>query len=235
MNCQICGKQSGYLPLCKTCLKLKNEDKVLKCPICEKWRKTDEVCPSCGNKPIRNVENTTQQEGNVDPITCLICGENSNGKHFCRSCYYKYKDKIVYLQIKKCTEFVKLEAEYQSDFVCDDGHLVKSPYEKIIDNWLYKEGIQHAYEIKIDIDKNKDLTPDFYIPEYNGTKNIYIEFWGYDETNVKYQQRKDYKLKVYPELVKRDGITVIYLNKKEVENDTYKKKIKYADQGKINE
>ena len=235
MSCQICGKPSAYLPLCKSCFKLKDENKVIKCPICEKWRKTDEVCPSCGNKPVRIEENSTQQESNVEAITCLICGENSNGKHFCRSCYYKYKDKIVYLQIKKCTEFVKLEAEYQSDFVCDDGHLVKSPYEKIIDKWLYKEGIQHAYEIKIDIDKDKDLTPDFYIPEYNGTKNIYIEFWGYDETNVKYQQRKDYKLKVYPELVKRDGITVIYLNKKEVENDTYKKKIKYADQGKINE
>ncbi len=235
MSCQICGKPSGYLPLCKSCFKLKDEEKVIKCPMCEKWRKTDEVCPSCGNKPLHIVEESTQQESNVETITCLICGENSNGKHFCRSCYYKYKDKIVYLQIKKCTEFVKLEAEYQSDFVCDDGHLVKSPYEKIIDNWLYKEGIQHAYEIKIDIDKDKDLTPDFYIPEYNGTKNIYIEFWGYDETNVKYQQRKDYKLKVYPELVKRDGITVIYLNKKEVENDTYKKKIKYADQGKINE
>lgn len=146
-----------------------------------------------------------------------------------------YKNKVLYLQVKKCSEFTKLDAEYESDFVCDDGHLVKNPYEKIIDNWLYKEGIQHAYEIKIDIDKDKDLTPDFYIPEYNGRKNIYIEFWGYDETNIKYQQRKDYKLKVYPYLVERDGITVIYLNKKEVETDTYKKKIKYAEQGKINE
>ena len=52
---------------------------------------------------------------------------------------------------------------------------------------------------------------------------------------MKYQQRKQYKLQIYPELVKRDGITVIYLNRKEVENDTYKKKIKYAEQGKINE
>lgn len=168
-------------------------------------------------------------------LKCIICGDDSNGKHFCRKCYAKYKDKVLYLQIKKCKEFVKLDAEYESDFVCDDGHLVKSPYEKIIDNWLYGEEIQHAYEIKIDIDKDKDLTPDFYIPEYNGKKNIYIEFWGYDESNIKYQQRKEYKMKIYPELVKRDGITVIYLNKKEVENDTYKKKIKYAEQGKINE
>ena len=229
-TCVICGKPSGMYPLCREHLQMKADGKVIKCEDCGTWHIVGSPCHCKTENQIDYIEKSFSNE-----LCCIICGEPSNGKHFCLDCYRKFSNKVLYLKVLKCKEFEKLDAEYESDFVCDDGHLVKSPYEKIIDNWLYKEGIQHAYEIKIDIDKDKDLTPDFYIPEYNGTKNIYIEFWGYDETNIKYQQRKDYKIKVYPDLVKRDGITVIYLNKKEVENDSYKKKIKYAEQGKINE
>ena len=234
--CPICGKPTSVWygnarkdKLCREHAQQLKEGLIEQCPDCGKWHETGKPC-ECKNKIAKHTENANSNE-----LTCIICGEPSNGKHFCYNCYKKYANKVLYLKVLKCKEFEKLEAEYESDFVCDGGHLVKSPYEKIIDNWLFKENIQHAYEVKIDIDKDKDITPDFYIPEYNGTKNIYIEFWGYDETNMKYQQRKQYKLQIYPELVKRDGITVIYLNRKEVENDTYKKKIKYAEQGKINE
>lgn len=231
-TCPICGEPTrvymGNARKDKLCGKHADElkaGKIQQCPDCNTWHYTDKMCE------CKKVKTKEQQ----NELTCIICEKPSNGKHFCLDCYKQFSNKVLYLKVLKCKDFEKLDAEYESDFVCDDGHLVKSPYEKIIDNWLYKENIQHAYEIKIDIDKDKDLTPDFYIPEYNGKKDIYIEFWGYDETNIKYQQRKEYKLKVYPELVKRDGITVIYLNRKEVENDTYKKKIKYAEQGKINE
>lgn len=249
--CPICGEPTNsYMGnyrkdrLCRKHAKELKDGLIEQCEGCGAWHETGKRCKcqiehtkidfsKVGEEIKKN--KATIIEDNASELTCIICGEPSNGKHFCKSCYYKFKDKVLYLQIKKCSEFVKLDAEYESDFVCDDGHLVKSPYEKIIDNWLYKEDITHAYEIKIDVDKDNDITPDFYIPEYNGIKNIYIEFWGYDETNIKYQRTKEYKMKIYPDLVKRDGITVIYLNKKEVENDTYKKKIKYAEQGKINE
>lgn len=168
-------------------------------------------------------------------LTCIICGEPSNGKHFCVKCYKEFANKVLYIQVKKCKEFVKLEAEYESDLTCDDGHMVKSPYEKIIDNWLYSEGIKHAYEAKLDIDETHDITPDFYIPQYNGIKDIYVEFWGYGDSNTKYQRIKEYKMSIYPELVKRDNIAVVYLCKTEVDNDSYKKKIKYAIQGQIKE
>lgn len=168
-------------------------------------------------------------------LTCIICGEPSNGKHFCMKCYKEFANKVLYIQVKKCKEFVKLEAEYESDLTCDDGHMVKSPYEKIIDNWLYSEGIKHAYEAKLDIDETHDITPDFYIPQYNGIKDIYVEFWGYGDSNTKYKRIKEYKMSIYPELVKRDNIAVVYLCKAEVDNDSYKKKIKYAIQGQIKE
>lgn len=234
--CPICGAPTSSWygnarkdGLCRLHAQQLKEGLIEQCPDCGKWHEAGKPC-ECKNTVAKHSEGVKTSE-----LTCIICGEPSNGKHFCINCYRKYANKVLYLKVQKCKDFEKLEAEYESDFVCDDGHLVKSPYEKIIDNWLFKENIQHAYEVKIDIDKDKDITPDFYIPEYKGTKNIYIEFWGYDETNMKYQQRKQYKLQIYPELVKRDGITVIYLNRKEVENDTYKKKIKYAEQGKINE
>lgn len=196
---------------------------------------------STGNILSRKVEDSSAVStkdttaSDASELTCIICGEPSNGKHFCLRCYRENKNKIVYIQVKNCKDFAKLESEYTSDLICDDGHMVKSPYEKIIDNWLFAEGIKHAYEAKLDIDETHDITPDFYIPEYNGTQNIYIEFWGYGDSNVKYQRIKEYKMKLYPELVKRDNIAVVYLCKSEVDNDSYKKKIKYAIQGQIKE
>ena len=238
-TCAICGKPSGMYPLCPACFKLRDAGEVLKCDSCGAWHRKGEPCQCKTPEPVVQPKNKAAEpvkepaSASSDELACILCGEPSNGKHFCISCYHKYKDKVVYIQVKKCAEFSKLEAEYESDLTCDDGHMVKSPYEKIIDNWLYSEGIKHAYEAKLDIDETHDITPDFYIPEYNGIKNIYIEFWGYGDSNAKYQKIKEYKMKIYPELVKRDNIAVIYLSKAEVDNDSYKKKIKYAIQGQI--
>lgn len=225
-KCQICGKITKFnFPLCKDCNDLKEQGQIVQCDDCGKWNAKDVVC-ECKKKEERKPESE---------LTCIICGKPSNGQHFCFNCWKQFNNKVVYIQVKKCKEFTKLDAEYESELTCDDGHLVKSPYEKIIDNWLYSEGIKHAYEKKIDVDETHELTPDFFIPEYNGIKNIYVEFWGYGEDNIKYQRIKEYKLKIYPELVKRENIAVVYLNKKEVDTDKYKTKIKYAKQGEIKE
>lgn len=239
-KCVYCGASTTGYAFCRKCFKKFSTEEMLEIlnlrPDLDDYKNSSDTNYDNEEDKEESADGEGIEVENDNELTCIICGKPSDGKHFCRSCYYANKNKILYLQIKQCKEFTKLDAEYESDFICDDGHLVKSPYEKIIDNWLYSEGIKHAYEKKIDIDKDRDLTPDFYIPELeNGTKNVYVEFWGYDETNIKYQQRKDYKIKIYPELVKRDGIAVIYLNKKEVEKDTFKKKIKYAEQGKIDE
>ena len=235
LKCPICGEPTYVCYgnprkdfLCKKHGIMEHNGEIKKCSVCDKWHKANDIC-ECSKNPTK-IKDTNSEE-----LTCIICGEISNSKHFCYKCYKQFANKVLYIKVKKCKEFTKLDAEYESELTCDDGHMVKSPYEKIIDNWLYSEGIKHAYEKKIDIDETHDLTPDFFIPEYNGTKNIYVEFWGYDESNIKYQQRKEYKLKVYPELVKTENIAVIYLNKKEVDTDAYKKKIKYAEQGKIKE
>lgn len=236
LKCPICGEPTFIYfgnprkdHLCQKHGQDLKKGLIEQCPDCGKWHSSDEEC-----KCKKAVATITQKE-DPDELTCILCGQPSNGRHFCIKCWKKYNNKIVYIQVKNCKEFTTLESEYESELVCDDGHLVKSPYEKIIDNWLYSSGIKHAYERKIDVSEIQDLTPDFYIPEYNGTKDIYVEFWGYGEENKKYQQIKEYKMSVYPELVKRDNIAVVYLNKKEIDNDKYKTKIKYAEQGKIKE
>ena len=256
-NCVVCGKPSGMYPLCKEHLQMKAEGRIVKCDKCGTWHYAEQPCSGCEintrippdfrpKKPkatfviedLVDIDgNETENDKSSSSIKCLICGEDSDGKHFCKSCYYKYKDKVLYLQVKKCTEFTKLDAEYQSDFTCDDGHLVKSPYEKIIDDWLFKEGINHAYETTLNVDKDHDIHPDFYIPEYNGIKDIYIEFWGYDEDNIKYTETKNYKKSIYPKICEEENITVLYLTKPDLNNAsaTLKKKLKYLEQGKVNE
>ena len=99
-------------------------------------------------KPQESILKEPPKEEISSELTCIICGENSNGKHFCYDCYKQFSNKVLYIQVKKCKDFTKLEAEYESDFTCEDGHLVKSPYEKIIDDYLYREDIKHAYEKK---------------------------------------------------------------------------------------
>lgn len=74
-----------------------------------------------------------------------------------------------------------------------DGHRVRSSGEMLIDNWLYKHGILHAYEKQLE---NIDGVPetmycDFFIPN----SKTYIEFWGL--TDKKYLKRKNEKLAFY--------------------------------------
>lgn len=240
-TCAICGKSSGMYPLCKEHFKLKDEGKIQKCETCGAWYLTDEGCQSC--KPTKTIAPEVEKiKPAMEELTCLICGNPSNGKHFCLNCYHKFKSKILYLQIKKCKEFIPLDAEYESEFICKDGHLVKSPYEKMIDDWLFIENIRHGYETSLFVDGVRDdIHPDFYIPEYNGKegiiRNIYIEFWGYGEENIKYRKIKEYKTSIYPELCQRDGITVLYLTQADCKNldATLKKKLFGLIPGTVNE
>jgi len=94
-----------------------------------------------------------------------------------------------------------------SEYRTEDGHYVRSKAELIIDNWLYNKGIVHAYEKKLPTKEN--LLSDFYIPE----KNIYIEYWGY-ENQEQYLKRKKIKQQIY----KRYNFNLIELNDNDIQN-----------------
>ena len=77
----------------------------------------------------------------------------------------------------------------------------------MVDNWLYTNGIAHAYERKLPIEQ--DVYSDFFIKE----GNVYIEFWGM-ESDEKYAARKKVKQKAYAD----NEFALIELNDNDLNN-----------------
>lgn len=205
MNCQVCGKYSGYYPLCKECNELKESGEVIKCAKCGSWKRAKEPCPNCNDKTTTKENNyktvKINEENAGNDLTCIICGEPSNGKHFCKKCYAKYRDKSIDIRITHCTETILLDEYGNLQYKCDDGRRVRSRAELIISNFFFKERIITVYEKSVYYkDKNgedKVLHPDFYLPE----QDIYIE---YNElTNKEYLKSKEYTKKIYEEIGKK--------------------------------
>ena len=139
-------------------------------------------------------------------ISCVVCGNDSNGKHFCYDCYNKHKDHTILLKVENCRKF-SIEEKYYDGvrILADDGHTVRSDGERAIDNFFYHKMIPHSYERPIYLNKDKygvdHITPDFYLPQ----SNTYVEFLGY--SGEQYVRENEFKRKIYTNL----GITVIYL------------------------
>ena len=187
--CEICGKYSGRYPLCYSCYNITNG--------------------SDNEEDYDEYEDEYEDDYEEDECVeydeyienkCIICGEPSKEHYFCKTCYYKYRNKSLLLKIKNCRESEVVNASYESLYTCKDGHIVKSKSERDIDNFLYENGITHAYEKSLYIEGQK-LQPDFYIPKID----TYIEHWGFDKSNQEYQQTKKFKLPLY----KKARITLI--------------------------
>jgi hypothetical protein len=88
------------------------------------------------------------------------------------------------------SDYEDFRKKFPANYRCMDGHYVRSRAEVMIDNWLYTNGIAHAYERKLPIED--DVYSDFYIK----SGNVYIEFWGM-ESDEKYAKRKTIKQKAY--------------------------------------
>lgn len=227
LKCPICGEPTylvyGKYPrkdgLCRTHGKMANAGEIVQCPDCGKWNEKDVVC-EC--KKVKEESNTSKPE---NELTCIICGEPSNGKHFCIKCYHKYKEKVILLKVHKC-EFPTgepLDESYERVYECKDGHIVKSIAEQTIDDELCDKGIFHAYESLLDIGEDKPLKPDFCLKNYLGEgKDVYIEYFGL-KGQPKYDEHTEYKMKHYRKL----GITLICLYPKDSKN------LKFALQSKV--
>ena len=138
-------------------------------------------------------------------LTCIICGEPSNGKHFCLKCYHEYKDKAIDIRITNCKETKILDQYGNLTIECDDGRKVRSRAEALISNFFYNNKIRSVYEKTIYYKENgedKTLHPDFYLPDYD----VYIE---YNEIKKKsYLKSKAYTQKIYDQL----GFRVIIMD-----------------------
>lgn len=155
------------------------------------------------NKSHNNklAENNSAENANnqIKYGKCLTCSNSTYEDYlFCKSCYLKYKNKTLLLKVEKCLTVTLQDESYEGIFVCDDGHVVKSMAEREIDNYLFDKGIRHSYEPAYDIGTDKPLHPDFRLEEYldDGT-DVYIEYWGFDESHKEYTEQKKYKLDKY--------------------------------------
>ncbi len=108
---------------------------------------------------------------------------------------------------EKKSEYDDFRKKYPATYRCMDGHYVRSRAEVMVDNWLYTNGIAHAYERKLPIEQ--DVYSDFFIKE----GNVYIEFWGM-ESDKKYAARKKVKQKVYSD----NDFSLIELNDDDLNN-----------------
>lgn len=242
LKCPICGQPTrvymGNARKDRLCAKHADELKAGRLVVNAKGLfvepKTCKVLNKDYKEPVKEKEVVTEQKG---VSKCIACGkETKPGFLFCPSCYKKFVDKKLLVEITKCREITILDDSYEGKFTCTDGHIVKSKSEMIIDNWLFDHNIPHAYEKKlpIDSDEKHDLHPDFCLPGYgDDTDDIYIEYWGYNEKNIEYTKSKNYKMKIYKEL----KITVICLEEKDIMDisASLSRKLKFYKKGQINE
>ena len=138
-------------------------------------------------------------------LNCLLCGEPSNGKHFCLKCYKEYKAHSVDIRITNCKDVEIIDRYGNKKVKTKDGRFVRSLSEKIILDYFFDHFIRVIYEKTVSYTNDKgeaaELHPDFYLPDYD----LYIEFNGL--TNKTYLRKKEYVNKIYAS----KGYTVIIL------------------------
>lgn len=145
-------------------------------------------------------------------LTCIICGEPSNGKHFCIGCYRKYKDRAIDIRIINCHDTQIIDEYGNQTKKAKDGRRVRSLSEKIIIDYFFDNFIRVVYEKSVPYinEKGEDTTlhPDFYLPDYD----LYIEFNGLN--NKSYLKKKGYANKIYQE----KGLKVEILESKDIDD-----------------
>ena len=189
-------------PLCREHLKMKADGKVVKCEDCGAWHLKNEPC-ECEEENEIAIPFTKPKKST--PIVqehskkCLLCdNEVTDDFLFCKTCYFKYKDKSITVNIKNLSEFNIVDEYGNRDVKTQNGMYVRSQQEKIIYDELYSRRIRCEYETAVfykdEKGETKALHPDFYLPDYD----LYIEHWGYENTkDPRYKEEKLFKQKIY--------------------------------------
>ena len=168
----------------------------------------------------KNYQEHSYIKNNSENNICKICGACSYDMPFCYSCYKSFIKEEPYDSFK--------DFENDKKYVCKSGIKVRSISEREISNFFTENNIPHEYEKELKYKFTnyyfgetfiKSLHPDFYIPgpiNFKGRilKDIYIEFWGFDDKNIEYTNTKKFKIKNYKDM----GITLINLNTQDIIN-----------------
>ena len=160
-------------------------------------------------KPVSKKQEAAEPSSD---LTCIICGEPSNGKHFCTGCYHTYKDRAIDIRIMNCRDTQVIDEYGNQTKKAKDGRRVRSLSEKVIIDYFFDNYIRVVYEKSVPYINEKGesatLHPDFYLPDYD----LYIEFNGLN--NKSYLKKKDYANKIYLE----KGLKVEILEPKDIDD-----------------
>jgi len=176
---------------------------------------TERFCPECIGKyasqnvgiVINNLEKVTKiqevgEDFSFSPKTkynqCLFCKAETPDV-FCSKCSDKYAGKNLAIIINDLREVKRIQEvdKYYSFAIhrCEDGHVVRSKSEVIIDDFLYRHRIWHVYEKPLTVN-GVTIHPDFYLPQYD----VYIEHLGY-RGYKKYDNQTEFKKALYDKKV----------------------------------
>ena len=208
--CPICGKPTSHYydtyrqdGLCAEHGKQAKKGEIVQCNDCGKWHKLNENCD------CKKVELPEKAE---NELNCIICGKPSNGKHFCYSCWSRYKDKSIDIRITNCNSTQILDEYGTRTKKAKDGRFVRSLSEKIIIDYFFDNYIRVVYEKTIpyvnEKGEEKELHPDFYLTDYD----LYIEFNGL--TDKAYLKKKEYANAIY----KQKGLKVEILESSDMDD-----------------
>jgi hypothetical protein len=206
--CPICGEvTSSYMgnyrkdKLCRMHARMYKDGDVLVCDECGKFYEKEKGCP-CKKQKQPDLANKVITIDNENKSRCITCGSPTDGLLFCRYCYSKYNNKVLFFRVENCKNIELLDDQYEGNYYCKDGHVVKSRIEREIDDYLYDHGIAHAYEFELSYGPSAKevLHPDFYLPNYLGPgKDVYLEHWGMNENNFQYTESMKFKMQIYKE------------------------------------
>ena len=212
--CPICGEPTNvYMGnarrdrLCRKHGSLANKGEIIQCEGCGKWNNAGLAC-TC--KAPKTVSAEPPKESAVSELTCIICGEPSNGKHFCLNCYREFKDHSVDIRITNCRDTEIIDRYGNKKVKTKDGRFVRSLSEKIILDYFFDHFTRVVYEKTVpyvnEKGENAELHPDFYLTDYD----LYLEFNGL--TNKTYLKKKDYVNKIYAS----KGFKVVILDSNDI-------------------
>jgi len=132
----------------------------------------------------------------------ILFGDRAHNliQYFAHGAHEKYVDDI---------QLDHAEADYRkrfpAEYTSEDGHSVRSKAEMIIDDWLYRHHIPHAYEPIVHC-ADQRLIPDFLVHRSDGGE-VYVEYWGRLDDPA-YQARMRRKIDIY----QKHSLRLIQLN-----------------------
>lgn len=234
--CPICGEQTNvYMGkarkdrLCRKHGMLANKGELVQCEKCGGWTGGEESC-KC-KTTAKAIVKEPPRETQASDLTCLFCKKPSNGLHFCKECYYQYKDREMDIHIKNLYEWHITDEYGNQKIQCKNGMKVRSRAEKIIADFFFDHNIRAIYETDIPYSHDGKiiiLNPDFYLPDYgeigeNGKKKGIIVEYNEIETAA-YKRQKNFTKQGYEGM----GLEVIVLSADDINNDLLKLKMRFG-------